>query len=300
MRACIIFNPTARGNKARRLQQSLNATAGRCTLYPTPGPGTAQGLAASAVQEGFDTIIAAGGDGTINEVVNGLAQTRDGLERARLGVLALGTVNVFAKELGLPSDLNLAWRAIENGQELRVDLPQVEFTRDGVRCRSVFVQLAGAGLDSRAIAFVNWKLKTWLGPGAYVWAGVKAMIGPQPRVIALIDDREVSGELVLIGNGRYYGGRIELFPGASMTDGRLEVRVFAQANAAAVLGLGLDWLWRRPVAKIPGLYFQASTVTLQSSESVPFELDGDNVGALPAKFSIAPRALRVMAPTAPH
>ena len=102
MRLCIVFNPTARGDKARRFRQRLEALARECVLMPTTGPGAAVDLAAEAVRQGFDTVVAAGGDGTVNEVLNGIAGVEQGLERARLGILPLGTMNVFARELGLP------------------------------------------------------------------------------------------------------------------------------------------------------------------------------------------------------
>src|SRR5688572_4255603 len=98
MKACVIFNPAARGDKARSFQARLNEISRDAVLKPTNAGGVARRLAAEAAQEGFDTIVAAGGDGTLNEVLNGIVDS-DGLNRVRLGVLPLGTANVFAKEL---------------------------------------------------------------------------------------------------------------------------------------------------------------------------------------------------------
>ena len=92
MRACVIFNPTAKGDKARHFRQHLDEFAAKSTLMLTKCAGDARRLGTEAVKEGFDTIVAAGGDGTINEVLNGIANTPDGLDCARLGVLPLGTV----------------------------------------------------------------------------------------------------------------------------------------------------------------------------------------------------------------
>jgi diacylglycerol kinase family enzyme len=105
VRICVIFNPTARGERARRFRQHLDLIGVECALKQTAAAGGARPLAAEAIREGFDTIVAAGGDGTLNEVLNGIADVPGGFERARLGVLPLGTVNVFAKELGLPPDI---------------------------------------------------------------------------------------------------------------------------------------------------------------------------------------------------
>src|SRR5208282_1868611 len=123
VRVCVIFNPTAKGEKAKRFRRHLELIAAECALKQTVAAGGARALAAQAVGEGFDTVVAAGGDGTLNEVLNGIGDVKDGFERARLAVLPLGTVNVFARELGLPMDLKRDWEIIRAGRETRIDLP---------------------------------------------------------------------------------------------------------------------------------------------------------------------------------
>src|SRR5262245_23767299 len=152
---CVIFNPAARGEKALRFQQNLASISSACTLKPTSAPGDGRAQAAAAVREGFQTIVAAGGDGTVNEVLNGIGDEPDGFVRARLGVLPLGTVNVFAKELDLPANFQAAWKIIQQGQEMAIDLPEVEFSVAGKIKRRFFAQMAGAGWDSRAVELVD-------------------------------------------------------------------------------------------------------------------------------------------------
>jgi diacylglycerol kinase (ATP) len=178
VRICVIFNPVARGNKARRFRRRLEAIGAQCALKATTAPGDARRLAAEAVQEGFELVVAAGGDGTVNEVLNGLGDVPDGFARTRLGVLPLGTVNVFARELGLPLRIERAWEVLQRGRETRIDLPCVEFAANGVRRRQYFAQLAGAGMDARAIELVDWGHKKKIGPVAYFIAGLKAMRNP--------------------------------------------------------------------------------------------------------------------------
>src|SRR3989442_11173154 len=108
MRTCVIFNPAARGEKASRFREHLGALSAQCTLKPTYAAGAGRSLAAEAVREGFELIVAAGGDGTVNEVLNGIGDATDGFARACMGVLPLGSVNVFAKELGMPTNFNSA------------------------------------------------------------------------------------------------------------------------------------------------------------------------------------------------
>src|SRR5712692_8120716 len=106
MMTCVVFNPAARGEKARRCRDQLAALSTECALNPTYAPGGGRALAAEAVREGFEIIVAAGGDGTVNEVLNGIGDESDGFARARLGVLPLGTINVFALELKLPTNFD--------------------------------------------------------------------------------------------------------------------------------------------------------------------------------------------------
>ena len=296
MKTCVIFNPAARGEKAKQFRDQLAALSARVTLKPTYAAGSGRPLAAEAVREGFEIVIAAGGDGTVNEVINGIADEADGLNRTRLGVLPLGTINVFARELRLPMQFDAAWRIIEQGRELLIDLPQVEFTKDGKPQRRHFGQLAGAGLDSRAIELVDWEQKKSFGPLAYVFAGFKALAEPKSQIIAAAAHAGAQGELILIGNGRFYGGSFELFPKADLRDGLLDVTVFPKVNWETLLRSGWGWLTDQIHSAAGCHTFQAESFTLTSPGNVAVELDGDNVGHLPATFSVRRHALRVLVP----
>ena len=172
---CVVFNPAAKGERAKGSCCHLDEFGSRCALKLTAAAGEARGLAAEAVEEGFLTVVAAGGDGTVNEVLNGIGDARDGFRRARLGVLPLGTVNVFARELTIPTRLRQAWQSLLAGRETLIDLPKVEFGVTGQTQSRYFAQLAGAGLDARAVELVHWPLKKRIGPLAYVWAGMTAL-----------------------------------------------------------------------------------------------------------------------------
>ena len=296
MRTCVIFNPAARGDKARNFREHLREVSGTCAIKPTAAAGDAQRLAAEAVAEGFETIIAAGGDGTINEVLNGLASAPGGLMTSRLAVLPLGTVNVFARELEIPRDFTQAWSVILKGKELRIDLPYAESASADGTTRRYFAQLGGAGLDARAVELVSWKLKKKIGPLAYVAAGIRALAEPQ-RMIAVSDGSQTfSGALVLIGNGKLYGGDYGMFPRADMTDGVLDVCVFPRANVGTLLRCGPGLLLRGRVPDAQVKRLQASEVRLTAESRVPFELDGELAGKLPVSFTLQRNALRVVVP----
>jgi diacylglycerol kinase (ATP) len=309
---CVIFNPAARGEKARRFRRQLDAIGAQCALKATTAPGIARRLAAEAVRDGFDLIAAAGGDGTVNEVLNGIGDASDGFARARLGVLPLGTVNVFARELKIPLRVERAWEVLQRGHEIKIDLPRVEFSVNGVLQKRYFCQLAGAGLDTRAIELVDWQHKKQVGKLAYVIAGLKALREKKPKIVVARascpcvsisegthgqDARTtISGELVLVGNGRFYGGSFAILPLADLRDGRLEICVLPRANWWTLLRCGPGLLLRGKLPASVAQHLSAETFELTSETAAAFELDGEWVGKLPVKFSIEREKLRVVVP----
>ncbi len=263
---------------------------------PTTGPGDARRLATEALREDFPTIVAAGGDGTVNEVLNGLGDVADGFERARLGVLPLGTVNVFARELSIPTKPHEAWEVIRQGLETRIDLPRVEYVAYGKPQVRYFAQLAGAGLDARAVELVRWELKKKIGPLAYVLAGRTALLGAPARINLTDGQRTATAGLVLIGNGRLYGGPFRVFPKADLRDGLLEVCFFPRVNWLTLARCGPPLLVRGCLPASVAQVFQAESLSLTSPNPVPREIDGELVGHLPAKFSVARQQLRLVVP----
>lgn len=296
MPVCVIFNPAARGEKARRFRRQLDAMGSQCAFKATSAPGDARRLAAEAVGEGYDSVVAAGGDGTVNEVLNGLGDAPDGFSRARLGVLPLGTVNVFARELGIPTRVERAWNVLQRGRESRIDLARADFSNGGARRRQYFAQLAGAGLDARAIELMDWSYKKKIGPLAYVLAGLKALRETKPRITVRAGNREFTGELVLIGNGRLYGGSYRIFPAADLRDGLLEVCVFPRVNWRTLLRCAPGLLLRRRLPESAVQRICAPFLELAGPPPAAFELEGEWAGRLPATISVEREKLRVIAP----
>jgi len=296
VRTCVIFNPVARGDKARRFRRHLDDIGKEATLKLTAAAGDARRLAAMAVGEGFEVIVAAGGDGTLNEVLNGIGDAPDGFERARLGVLPLGTVNVYAREYALSTRLDAAWAVIRQGREMRIDLPVVDYSVKGAPQRHYFAQMSGAGLDARAIELVDWQLKKKLGPLAYVVAGLKALLGKQSKITVTGGGHSATGEMVLIGNGRCYGGDFHIFPQADSRDGRLDVCIFPRVNWLVLARCTPGLLLRGLLPPSCVERFQAESLTLTSPTQIALEADGELTGHLPATFSIKRSALRIIVP----
>jgi len=296
VRICVIFNPCAKGEKAKRFRDQLATIASHSAIKPTLAPGGGRFLAAEAVREGFDTIVAAGGDGTLNEALNGIADEPEALADVRLAVLPVGTVNVFAREIGMPLKLTAAWETILRGRETSIDLPQMQFSAEGQACQRHFIQMAGAGLDAQAIALVDWKLKRSIGQFAYMIAGLKAMRGKLTAIRVSHGSTSASGELVLLGNGRYYGGELPVFHRASYRDGLLDICVFPKVNWFVLARYFWGFLSQRLFKPGNDPYFQAPSVNLESDSAARFELDGENVGHLPATCSIQRQGLRIIIP----
>jgi YegS/Rv2252/BmrU family lipid kinase len=296
MRICVIFNPAARGNKARRFRRYLGEMSQQCAFKATTGPGDARRFAQAAVATGYDVIVAAGGDGTVNEVLNGIGDDPDGFQRTRLGVLPLGTVNVFARELKIPLKLEHAWKVLRRGNETKIDLGRADFLDDGQPQSRYFMQLGGAGLDARAIELVSWKLKKNAGPIAYVVAGFQALAEKQPRLTVSADGKKLEGELALFGNGKFYGGAFHIFPGAHLSSGQLEVCVFPRVNVPTLLRLAPGFLLRQRLSDHRVHRLRAEKFEATSDLPAAFELDGEWIGNLPATFSVERQKLRVVVP----
>lgn len=281
----VILNPAARGERASVLGDKIAALSPRVTVLLTSSPGDAREIAKEAVAQGHTTIIAAGGDGTINEVVNGI-----GGEEATLGILPVGTMNVFAAELGIPqNNLEKAWQIIEAGFVRPVDLPRAN--------EEYFVQLAGAGLDAEVVRRTTPDSKRALGPISYLLTLAQVAARRPPRVrIEPVDGEPREGSFVLVGNGRLYGGPFVLFKDALLDDGLLDVLVFQnQSHWDLIRYFQAIAFGQHP--DLPDVeYFQTRGLRLMSRDYVPVEIDGELTGALPYEFGFSSRKLSVLAP----
>ncbi len=283
----MIFNPAARSERAGQLRDRLHALDPRAVVRPTGGPGDAAAMAAAAVQEGFSVVVAAGGDGTINEVVNGLAGSE-----ATLGLLPLGTMNVFAAELGIPGNrLRRCWEIIRAGHVRRIDLARANSHR--------FVQLAGVGFDAQAVAGVDRAAKKNFGPLSYVISAAKVATRVPPELRIVGDDGTVrKGSFVLVGNGRYYGGKLAVFKQAVIDDGKLDVLVFKNLGYLDIIRYIQSIFLGTHLALRDVEYFQTAGLQVDplSDEDVPFEADGEVAGYAPVRFEVAHRTFKVLVP----
>lgn len=277
--------------------EELKARARDVEFVATKAPADGTRLASQLARDGFDTFIAAGGDGSINDVLGGIVPHLFGAKRhVRLGILPLGTANVFARELGIPLDSRKAWEVIERGHTRTVDLGSVSYQESPFPLSRHFVQLAGIGFDARAVELVDLKRKRYLGPLEYVWAGLKVALGPAPRLVVEANGERYEGVFVAVGNGRFYGGPFTLFPRAEIDDGKLNVCIFQRGGLISHLRYALGVLRGTHTEFHDVKYFTTQTFRVTSHKTAPFEVDGEFIGHVPADFGILPRALEVIVP----
>jgi diacylglycerol kinase (ATP) len=285
----IIFNPAAGQRRRQRLDRALVALQRLGCPYllaETAHPGHAEALARAAAGDGTAVVVAAGGDGTIAEVAAGLAGSR-----TALGVLPLGTANVFAWELGIPILPEAAAAGLAAARTTCV-YPGIARFADG--SSRLFVQMLGAGFDAAVVANLDLGLKQRIGRGAYVWQAVRQLSRYGfPMLRVSFADGEALASSVIVSNGRLYAGRHVLAPAADMARSGFEVALFRGAGpwAAAAYGAALPM---NLLPRMPGVTLRHATRLRIEGAGVAVQADGDPAGQLPVDIQAAPEPLRVM------
>lgn len=287
----VILNPAARSTKAATLGQAIRRLSPEPELHLTQGPGDATVIAERLAAEGHELVVVAGGDGTMNEVLQGVcranARRKPGEKHTALAVLPLGTMNVFSLELKLPGkDIAGCWRRITTGTRSEIDL----WTAND----HYFVQLGGIGLDARIVQETSWEQKKKYGPLSYVMSAVNVLMRPAPALSVQIDGKApLLGTVVLIGNGKHYGGPFPLFRDASNTDGKLDLIIFRGLGGMEFIqllrGMLIDGYQRSEYLD----YIQADGFTVSSDHGeVPVELDGELAGQS-VRWNVRPAPFRL-------
>lgn len=289
MRARLIVNPKARQGGVDLVQVlvRLRERGWDVDSVETAGPGAAVHLARAAADQGYDVVVACGGDGTINEVVNGLAQTD-----AALGVIPLGTANVWAAETGVPRQPVAAADALVEGRIHRVDLG-----RAGGR---YFLLMAGVGLDAEVLKTVPPLLKKHLGVLPFFANGVQKVLGFRgERSIIMVDGVRYRRwlRLAVIGNTRLYAGVFTMTHRALADDGLLDIAIFSNRNG--LIGTAQQFvrvLLRRPDARAGFDYLRGREVRIWTRHRLSVQVDGEVYGHTPIEVRVEPLALRVLLP----
>jgi diacylglycerol kinase (ATP) len=289
----LIYNPTAgkfRRNPERILPKVAHGLAQigiEPRLAPTSGPGDATNLAREAVASGADLILVLGGDGTINEVLNGMVPSA-----VPLAILPAGTANVLSMEIGLGSRLSRAIAHLGQCVERRIAVGLLA-AAGGSR---YFLAMGGAGLDARIVYDLSPELKARAGKMAYWLGGFGHITQTVESFEARVNGTTLRCGFVLASRVRNYGGDLEIARGASLLRPEFEVVLFEGSNPlrylAYMCGVGL-----KCAHKMPGVHtIHAPSVELKGGVHV--QIDGEYAGRLPVRFEIVPDALTLLMPPA--
>ena len=288
-RMVIIFNPVAGRRRAALLWRVLDVLAAngiRLDLAETHRAGHAEALAREAVQGGAPMVVAAGGDGTIAEVANGLMGSA-----ARLGVIPLGTANVLAHELALPFAPRAVAAALAFGRT-RTLWPGVARGADSSR---LFVQMLGIGFDAQVVHRLSLPLKRVLGRGAYVLQSLRETERYRfPPLRLRIDGMDTEAASAVISKGRLYGGKFLLAPESRPAEPGFSVVLFGCGGPAAALMYGaalpVGFLGRAPGVR----HVRARRVEAVGNAPIPAQADGDAAGFTPLSVADAPGPIEVV------
>jgi diacylglycerol kinase (ATP) len=310
-KATLIYNPIAGRRPAKREREVRQASdilrdAGiEVELAPTTRPAMAQKLAHAAATSGVDLVLVCGGDGTINEVINGLAPSH-----VPLGVLPGGTANILAKELRLPHSPIHAARQLPHWSPRRIALGRARWggaqspqegahSATDVLCR-YYASVAGIGFDAHIVYKLSSRLKRGFGVAGYVMEAFRQLVRYTfPTFSCRLNGHARQGTFAVVHRTRLYAGWLHLAPTADLFVPRFAVCSFSSRNHARYLLYAVAVLVRQ--------HLHLSDVELRhgaqvvctpgdASTTIRFELDGELVGALPATFEIVPDALTLLVP----
>ena len=301
--ALLIHNPNAgSGGNARRqklevARRILSSGGIEAELEETRGPGHATEIAQRATVQGRQLVIACGGDGTLNEIVNGLAGQQNG-HRVPLALLPGGTANILAKEIGLPWDIPSAAKKLVGGEVKEIALGLATPLKEPGKAR-YFLSVAGGGPDGMIVYSIDLDLKARVGILAYWWQGAREVFRYQfPHFRVVTGDTKLDVSLVIVGRTKNYGGPFRITDQADLYADQFEVMGLTTQSGFRYLSY-LPTLWLGKLRGTEGVhYWKAESIVCEPLDEKPVyaQIDGEPLARLPVEFKIIPRALKLLVP----
>jgi len=257
----------------------------------THGPGTASELARQSIEHGADLILAAGGDGTINEVVNGMVHSN-----IPLGILPAGTANVLANELGIAATMDGAAATLGDCVQERVALGLLTTAKAGMS--RYFLLMAGAGLDAEIVFHIDPRVKNALGKGAYWIGGFRKLGSRLTELTVQAEGHQYQASFALASRVRNYGGDLEIAPTVSLLDDEFELVLFEGASSFTFLKymLGVVVGWHPRMRGVTILRTRKISFDAPDDSKIHLQIDGEYIGLAPATAEIVPNALTLLVP----
>lgn len=300
----LIVNPVSGTNAAPDYLQTINErlreAVGEMDIVMTIAPGDATDAGEKAARDGYDQLFVAGGDGTLNEVLNGVASVDGAFERITFGLIPLGTGNDFANALGLPEDTAEAIEILLRGRTVRADV--------GVLNERHFINVSAGGFIAEVSDAVNPQLKTVAGKFAYLIGGAQVLMDYEEVRLSVhvteddgrVVEREMSMEMFAVCNSRLIGGGRLIAPHALIDDGVLDVCIVEAMPTLDFIGLlssvsGGDHIDDERVR-----YFRAREIELRFNRTIKVNTDGEVLETDRCRYRVLPRAARFLAGDAPY
>ncbi len=298
--AKVIVNPVAGAGRTAKKWPHIMGHLKRIGLRfehdLTEAPGHAIELARLAVKRGFERVVSVGGDGTINEVVNGIHDAGS-LGEVTLGIIETGTGGDYIRTIGVPRLYEDACQRLMSRSRLTVDVGMVEYMNNNRPVRRLFVNFAGLGFDAEIVRRTTQQFKALGGMPSYLMGLLTTLICYQNQEVSLIIDGEVvDGKVctVLISNGKYGGGGMMAAPEADLTDGLLDVLIIGNLTKGDLLR-SLPRIYQGTHLSHPKVTLKrAREVEVRSARPLPLQADGELLGVVPAHFRIMPAALNIV------
>jgi YegS/Rv2252/BmrU family lipid kinase len=298
-RTLVVFNPTAGQGDAERVRRQIGGAfavrGASFDIVDTTCGGDAEQLSREGVARGYGAVVAVGGDGTVAEVLTGLAGTS-----VPLGIIPQGTANLVASNLSIPLDVETAVETIVRRHTIPMDVGQLENGR-------YFALIAGVGWDAAVMSAATRAMKDRFGFGAYLLAGLKSVVTPPSAVFQITaDDQqfEIRAATVLIANiGQVFHSflplEFSLAPATSVSDGMLDVCIFAPTSLTDVAAVLWKVASRRYVGDQRMIYLKAKEIRIESNPPVIAQVDGDVTGVTPLCARAVPGGVLVIVPPRP-
>jgi len=283
----VIHNPVAGPkvvNRIDRVRAYLSERGLPFRIRETAGPGDAVVMAREAAHEGADAVIAVGGDGTMNEVADGLAGSA-----TRLVFVPHGTGNVFAREFSLPESVEACLDLLSSGKTISVRMAMANDRR--------FVLLASAGFDAEVVERMSSRQKNLLGIAAYVLCGARHILRSQPALWLEFPGRErIEAQAVIVARGRKYGGNVTIAPEGDISGGTFQVVALLRKGRRSIAMFALDALRGKHPASRHVLIRESPSLFVRCAIPSACQVDGEYLGPLPVRFTVTDDLLRVVVP----
>jgi YegS/Rv2252/BmrU family lipid kinase len=263
----------------------------------TTEPGHATRLAREAAQLGYKKIISVGGDGTLNEMLNGLIENDRAVADVELGVLPVGTGSDFARALGIPKDPRKAWQHLMNGAATPLDVGRIDTLRGDQTITRYFANVAGLGFDGEVSDRVNRSGRKGGGTIPYLTTMFASLMSYKNKTVKVtIDDRTIEGRMnsVVVCNARYFGGGMHIAPHAEWDDGQFDVIILGDLSKLEVLAntprlyQGTHLLHRKVK------FLRGRSIRVEAKELMYLQAEGELIGEAPTTFTMLPHLMKVL------